>query len=94
VLSPPRRYLHQPVLGPQPRSGGWRVGVDRADELPRPGLLAVQVEAVATGAFLQVAETGAQLLLTIQILRNGEGVGGRQKYLIFRFGFALRQMQL
>lgn len=62
---PPCRYLHQPVLGPQPGSGGRRVGVDRADELPRPGLLAVQVEAVAGGAFLQVTETWAQLLLSV-----------------------------
>lgn len=28
VPNAPCPYLHQPVLGPQPRSGGWRVGVD------------------------------------------------------------------
>lgn len=37
----------------------------------------MQVEAVAIGAFLQVAETRAQLLLPVKILSNrGEGSGG------------------
>lgn len=94
VSAPPGpRYLHKPILGPQPRPGRRRVGIHGADELARPGLLAVQVEAVAIGAFLQVAETWAQLLLSVQILiHGGQGGGDEARGLIDGFGVVLRQM--
>lgn len=53
-------YLDDLVLWPEARSLCWRVFIHSSDELAWSGLLAVQVEAVAAGSLLQVAETRPQ----------------------------------
>lgn len=58
-------YLNDAVLGGQPCCLSRRVRVHSTDVLPRAGLVAVQVEAVAIGTLLQVAKTWAQLLLSV-----------------------------
>lgn len=65
------RYLHDAVLGPEPRGLGRRVWVHSPDELAWLGLVAVQVEAVTTGALLHGAEPRPKLSLWGE--RRGRG---------------------
>lgn len=58
-------HLHDLVLCFEACSVRWRVLVHGSDELTRSGLLAVQVEAVATRSLLQAAETGPQPALLL-----------------------------
>ena len=65
------RYLHDAVLGSEPRGLGGRVWVHGPDELAWLGLVAVQVEAVTIGALLHGAEPRPKLALWRE--RRGRG---------------------
>lgn len=66
-----KRYLHDAVLGPEPRRLSGRVWVHCPDELAWLGLVTVQVEAVAVGALLHGAEPRPKLVLRGE--RRGRG---------------------
>lgn len=54
-------HLNEPVLGTEARVRSRRARVHRADVLTRAGLVTMQVEPIALGSLLQVAEPGTQL---------------------------------
>lgn len=66
-------YLDDLVMWSEVCSLRWRVFIHCPDELAWSGLLAVQVEAVAIGSLLQVAETRPRpASLLLQLLEKNQ----------------------